>query len=271
MSFKIGASTYSYLYDYSMDDALKRLAKIGFRYIEILSMPPHLWAPDRNGPDRKALKSKLESFGFETVAVGPMYFDLNLASTNPAIRAASVQEVVENLRLAADLGARGVTTIAGRRNALFPAPLDQTWDLCGDSMRQCVKVAADVGVTVFLEPIMYSFISTGADIRRLIEEIGSPWLRGMVDTANSHSTEGVEPALEALGPYLGHVQFSDTVKGQLRHDPVGYGEIDFPAVKTALERVGFSGPCVLELCWIQDPDGGHKVSAERLSEIGFAL
>lgn len=271
MAFRIGASTYSYLYDHTMDYALEQIAGMGFRYLEILSMPPHLWAPDPNGPSRAALRSKIESLGLETIAVGPMYFDLNLASTNPSVRDASVQEVVHNLRLAADLGARGVTTIAGRRNPLFPAPMDLTWELCRDSLDQCARAGGEVGATVFLEPIIYSFINTGAEVRRMIEEIGSPWLRGMMDTANSHSVEGVIPAVEAMGPYLGHVQFSDTVRGQLRHDPVGYGDIDFKAVEAVLEKVGFTGPCVLELCWAQDPDGSLRISSERLQEMGYTL
>ncbi|MBI2322807.1 MAG: sugar phosphate isomerase/epimerase [Chloroflexi bacterium] len=269
MSLALGASTYSYLYDYTLDDSLQRIADLGFRYVELLTMPPHLWAPDPRGRARSALRARMESLGLEAIAVGPMYFDLNLASTNPAVRAASVHEVVHNLRLASDLGARVVTTIAGRRNALFPAPLDLTWDLCRQSLLECLDTAAHVGVAIGLEPIMYSFISTGADARRMIEGIGSSWLRGLIDTANAHATEGVEAAVQAVGPYLAHVQISDTVKGQLRHDPVGDGEIDFWAAIAALRAVGYDGPCILELCHAADPDGGLRVSVQRLGEIGL--
>ncbi|MFN8164487.1 MAG: sugar phosphate isomerase/epimerase family protein, partial [Solirubrobacterales bacterium] len=180
-------------------------------------------------------------------------------------------EVTDNLHLAAELGASRVVTIAGRRNPLFPAPLELTWELGRQSIERCVEIAAGCQVLLCLEPIPYSFLSTGAEVRRMIEAIGSPWLRGLIDTANSHATEGVAAAAAGLGDLLAHVQFSDTFKGEFRHDPVGSCEIDFGAALEAIVGTGYAGPYVLELCCPEDPDGALQLSAERLRPLGFTL
>lgn len=269
MPLRIGASTFSHLYDHPFGDTLRRIAELGFRYVELLTMPPHLRPGELDGSAKVAMRAQLEALGLEVVAIGPMYFDLNLASTNPAVREVSVREVVDNVRLAADLGGARVVTIAGRTNPLFPAPPELTWKLGRDSLGRCLQVAEELGTNLCLEPIPYSYISTGLDARRMIEEIGSPRLRALIDTANSHATEGVAAAVGAVGPLLDHVQLSDTVQGQFRHDPVGDGEIDFAAAAAAVRATGYDRPCVLELCYPTDPNGGLRRSVERLQQVGF--
>jgi deoxyribonuclease-4 len=269
MPLALGASTFSHLYSASLDEALAEITSLGFRWLELLTMPPHIWPGEHDRPAWGALRRKISGYGLEVAAVGPMYFDLNLASTNPAVREVSTREITANIQLAAELGATRVLVIAGRRNPLFPAPLDLTWELGRESLCTCLRAAAEHGVSLCLEPIPYSFISTGAEARRMIDDIGSSWLGGLIDTANSHATEGVESAALALGEKLRHVQLSDTVKGQLRHDELGRGEIDFPAAIAALRATGYDGPFVFELCEPADPAGSLRRSAEALRGMGL--
>jgi deoxyribonuclease-4 len=114
---------------------------------------------------------------------------------------------------------------------------------------------------------MYSFVSTGEDAKKMIDALGSPLLKGLIDTANSHSVEGVEKAAQALSGELAHVQLSDTVRGELRHDALGKGDIDFVGAFEAVRAAGFAGPMTLELCEPDDPEGSLRQSVERLRQL----
>jgi sugar phosphate isomerase/epimerase len=262
VALEVGASQFSYLYSATLTDALESIAAMGFTHVELLTMPPHLHAADEEAwPNVKATIARL---GLRPVAVGPMYFDLNLASTNPAVRLMSVEEVIANVRLAAELGAPNVVVSAGRRNPLFPAPLELAWDLATDSLGRCLKSAEQYGVTLCLEPLPYSFLDTGVAVRTMLDQVASPHLRAVLDTANSHSVEGVVAATQALAGHIAHVQMSDTIQGAFRHDAIGKGEIDFRTALQALAAARFEGPVILELC---EPDDANRALADSLARI----
>jgi hydroxypyruvate isomerase len=85
--------------------------------------------------------------------------------------------------------------------------------------------------------------ATAADTMTLVEAVGSPHLRMNLDLYHAQIDEGnlirlVERAL----PYLGEIQVAD-VPG--RCEP-GTGEIHYPAVAAALDRLGYDGVVGLE-------------------------
>jgi sugar phosphate isomerase/epimerase len=268
MSNAFGASQFSYLYSDSLEDALSKIAGHGLRYVELLTMPPHV---DTSDPASWGQINKLlAGLDLTPTAVGPMHFDMNLASTIPAVRTMTAEQVIANVRFAAEIGAPNVVVCAGRRNVLFPAPLDATWDLAIQGLDTCLQEAAKLDVTLCIEPLPYSFINTGADIVALLDRVDHPNLSGMIDTANCHTVEGVETAAAALAGRISHVQLSDTLANEFRHDAVGKGEIDFVSALDAIKRAGYDGPFVLELCEPDGPDSSLAESMTRLRELGLA-
>lgn len=267
-SYAFGASQFSHLYSGSLQDALTTIADEGFEYVELLTAPPHIDTADPSSWGR--VKTLLTGMGLKPAAVGPMHFDLNLASINPAVRKMTTDVMVENICFAAEIGAPNVVVCAGRRNALFPAPLEATWDFAIEGLNTCLEVAARSGVTLCVEPLPYSFIKTGADIVALLDRVDHPNLSGMIDSANCHTVEGIATAAAALAGRISHVQLSDTITNEFRHDAIGKGEIDFPAAFDAIRKAGYDGPFILELCEPDDPDGSLTASMNRLRELALA-
>jgi hydroxypyruvate isomerase len=82
-----------------------------------------------------------------------------------------------------------------------------------------------------------------ADTLVLVEAVGSPYMRMMLDLYHAQIGEGNLVALaERAGAAIGEVQVAD-VPG--RCEP-GTGEICYPAVARALERIGYTGTVGLE-------------------------
>jgi sugar phosphate isomerase/epimerase len=82
-----------------------------------------------------------------------------------------------------------------------------SWETLVQSMRQAVQIADRNEVTLAFEPEMHNIINSVAKARRLLDEIGSPWLKVVIDPANlipsgdmSRMSEVFEEAFDWLGP-----------------------------------------------------------------------
>ncbi|HYL81433.1 MAG TPA: hypothetical protein VEU07_11510, partial [Candidatus Acidoferrum sp.] len=63
MPLTVGACTYSWLWDRPLQDAVRRIAEMGFRYFELMSTPPHCWPRGWPATERTAFRKLYESLG----------------------------------------------------------------------------------------------------------------------------------------------------------------------------------------------------------------
>ena len=87
------------------------------------------------------------------------------------------------------------------------------------------------------------FLRSTAATLEIVTHVDHPAVRLQYDVYHAQMMEGnLTNTITASFPYIGHVQIAD-VPG--RHEP-GTGEINFPAVFSTLERLGYQGYVGLE-------------------------
>jgi hydroxypyruvate isomerase len=102
-----------------------------------------------------------------------------------------------------------------------------------------------------------------ADTLALVEAVGSPHLRMNLDLYHAQIGEGnLIQLVERALPLVGEIQVAD-VPG--RREP-GTGEINYPAVAAALDRLGYTGVVGLE-AWAS----GNSVQALELFRAAFTI
>ena len=123
--------------------------------------------------------------------------------------------------------------------------------------------AAVEGTCLWLEPLnRYEdhMVNTLADAASLVQEVGLPSVRVMADTFHMSIEEvGLARSLRDIAPVLGHVQLGDSN----RLEP-GAGNLDWPALTTALDEIGYDGWLAME-CGLSGP------SAEVLPRVARLL
>lgn len=265
----LGAATFNYLNRYSLEEALDHLASCGFRYIEMMSTPPHMFPRHLAPAQRRGIRRALEGRQLTLTSMQPTYFDLNLISVNPAIRQESIRQVQENLRLAGELGARLLVLVTGKRHPLLPLPMERAWPLVLEAIRECNQVAKDAGVMIGIENVRNQFMDSGADVARLVLDLNDDNIQGVIDVANANVVESPIQALEAVRDNLALVHLSDNDGRTWTHSPVGQGNIDFSLVAQKLQDIGYNGPCILEVTHDPDPLRAMEESRDRLLEMGW--
>ncbi len=269
---KLGTVQYSYLWDYSLEDALKEIKAFGFRYIELMTTPPHFWPPSFTKEQRKDLRSLMDQLELELVAINPTFLDINMASPNPGIRDESVKQIMEQITLAHDLGAKIIVAMLGKRHPLLAPPVETVWKrFAREGVLRCTEHAERNKVIFGLENGPSLFIDRAELMLFVLNEVKSPWMKIVFDVANASMVESVVPALDLVKDYLVHIHLSDTDTVKWTHSPIGMGGIDFAPVAEKLKEMRFPGVSILETTHAEDPKGGIVSSVEKLAPLGWRM
>ena len=269
---KLGTAQYTYLLDCSIEESLQKIKDLGFKYVELMTVPPHCWPPDLGPQDRKNLRNTMDRLGIELVALNPTFLDLNMASLNPGIREESVRQIVDQITLAHDLGAKLVVIILGKRHPLIAPPIEEVWErYARDGVLRCVEHAEKKGVIFGIEHSPNLFVENTERMLWVLNELKSDSVKIVFDVANASMVESIEAALDRIKDHLVHVHLSDTDGKKWTHSPVGMGAIDFGAVAAKLKEVGFTGVSILETTYPQDPQWGISSSIEKLIPLGWEM
>jgi D-psicose/D-tagatose/L-ribulose 3-epimerase len=245
MSFRIALCN-EVLRDMDFAAQCSHAAALGYDGIELapftLSDAPHLLTPSEIAATRRAATDAgLAIAGLHWLLIRPE--GLSLTSPDPAVRQRTTEVMRRLVGLCAELG--GSYLVHGspaQRRLPDDAPGSaRGWAI--DAFAQAGEAAAASGVTYCVEPLSRhetNFINTVAEAVALVEGIGSPGLRTMLDTSAAGLTEADSPAvlLDRFLPtgLIAHVQVND----RNRRGP-GQGTDRFAPVLRALQRGGYAG------------------------------
>lgn len=266
---KLGICTYPYLYKKTVEEAVASIAKLGFKYAELMTTPPHVWIRGMDKEARKNLRNIFEKNNIELVSLNPTFLDINMVSLNPGLRRESIEQIKETLQFGHDLGAKLAVIMVGKRHPLIPAPYEKTCAAAKEAVLECLEYAEKYKVIFGLENATGNFMASVAEVKKLIEEINHPYLKAVYDVANGHMSEDPAQGLAEIAPYLAHVHISDTTREKWGHLPFGAGTVDFAAVAETLKKIDYKGVTIFELTDCGNPDEEHKSSYREMEKLGW--
>ena len=199
---------------------------------------------------------------------GEAYSDgLCLCSPNADIRAKTVARLIGYLDTARRFNAVLVVGLLQGLRRDEPDPVAANRRII-DGLKTVAAAAREKGVDIVIEPVNHlqvGFNNSVGEVRALIDAIGSPAVRPMVDTIHLNIEERslIEPII-ACGKSLRHVHLCESNGGRF-----GTGHIDFAAVHEALEHIGYSGFASVKVYRQVDAEEAARSSIEHLRRAGF--
>lgn len=183
----------------------------------------------------------------------------NMIHPDPQRRRAGLRRLAVLAAAARDMGASLITLCTGSRSAdnMWMRHPDndtpQAWTDLAACMREALKIADDHDVRLGIEPEVSNTIDTAAKARRLLDEMGSPRLKIVMDASNLFHTgelsrmgEILEEAFDLLGRDIAIAHAKDLSRdGEAGHDAAGTGMLDYPHYIRLLRRYAFDGPLIL--------------------------
>jgi sugar phosphate isomerase/epimerase len=227
-------------------------AAVGYDGLELapftLSNEPHLMiAQERTAIRRAAADAGVAITGLHWLLLTPR--GLSITSPDDAVRARTVEVMRRLVGFCADVGGKVlVHGSPGQRGIPAGETRETAIARARDSFARVADDAQRAGVVYCIEPLATTetpVINTIAEAAAIVDAIGSPALRTMVDCSAAGRMEQ-EPLAAVLDRWLptgriAHIQVNDPN----RRGP-GEGELRFAPILAALKRNGYAGVVAVE-------------------------
>ncbi len=200
-----------------------------------------------------AIRDAVQRTGVAAIAISATY---NMIHPDPAVRTRGHASLERIAAVARDVGAPLLTLCTGTRD-----PIDQwrhhadnetpeAWADLRESMAWALGIADRYGVDLGIEPELANVVDSASKARRLIDELGSPRLKVVLDPANLFEIEPVAlqreivaQAIALLADRIAMAHAKDrTADGGFA--TAGTGVLDYPFYLCTLRDAGFDGDLV---------------------------
>jgi sugar phosphate isomerase/epimerase len=191
---------------------------------------------------RVADEHGLAIFGLHWLLVAPA--GLSIVAEDAALRRRTTDVMVRLTELCALMGGRYLVHGSPKQRSVPAGSTPtQAWDRARECLAAAATAAAANGVTYCLEPLSpreTDLFNTVADAARMVDDVGHPALRTMIDCSAAGQAEG-EPVHQLMERWLptgmvAHVQVNDPN----RRGP-GQGSLDFGPILAVLARMEQAG------------------------------
>jgi sugar phosphate isomerase/epimerase len=272
-------STNAYL-NYTFDEAVSRLAKIGYRAVEVMADVPHAWPSFLLPQQKQALRESLARNGLRISNVNAFmmnaindtrqrYWHPSWIEPDRHYRQIRIDHTKRALTLAKELGAPCITTEPGG-----PVEKGASWQAALKLFVEMIKPVAEhaekEGVLLLVEPEPELLIETAEQFQEFMRHIDSPAVGMNFDIGHAYCVKD-DPAttIPRVAKYIRHFHLEDIAATRVhQHLIPGDGAIDFAPALKAIRDIGYTGWVTIELYpYIADPDEAARLALERVSAI----
>lgn len=233
---KLGIHAYEWCSVWSNETLgiIDTVKEMGFDFIEIPLMRLDLFDPE-------AVRERLDGFEVTTSNV-LLADDVDITSFDPEVRKNGVRYLKECVEKSARAGARmfsGVIYSQYLKNA-SKMPSEQEWEFSARCMKEVAKYAADLGVSLAVEPCTrYEtyLLNTSEQAVRLLDMIDEPNVFIHLDSYHMNVEEkNFHDAVVTAGSRLSNFHMCENDRGI-----VGTGHVDWDGIFRAFSGIGFDG------------------------------
>jgi fructoselysine 3-epimerase len=251
---------------YTLDDTIKRLAKIGYDGIEIGAAAPHAYPPHLSKERRAQVRDLLEENGIRLSSMLPAPSGgpgNNPASPYVEERRATVEHYKELAELTAQWGGQTLIYLPGW--IIFGTSRRQAWAWSREVLTEVADSIAHTGVTLVIEPTSHdtNLCVSADDAIELMQDVNRPNVKLMFDTFHVlYSREVISDYAYKMGDDLKHIHIADSDRL-----PPGSGVGDFESLIDALIDIEFDGYLTMETGFHRrgiEPDEDARTSIEYL-------
>jgi sugar phosphate isomerase/epimerase len=239
------SSFFVWVPSYTLDETIKRIAKLGYDGIEIGAAAPHAYPPHLGADRRAQVRDLLQEHNIALSSMLPA--PSGGPGNNPASpyieeRRATVEHYKELAELTAYWGGKTLIYLPGW--IIYGTSRRQAWEWSREVLTEIADSISHTGVTLVIEPTSHDTnLCVGADDAiELMQDVNRENVKLMFDTFHVNWSHEVNTDyVYKMGADLKHIHISDNDRL-----PPGQGVVDFPAVIDAMIDIKFDGYLTME-------------------------
>lgn len=202
------------------------------------------------------IRGEFEAHG---VAMSAINGTFNMIHPDPEQRRVGLRQLQVVAENCGRLGAKVITLCTGTRDPghMWSAHPDnnapEAWDDLLHTMESALEIAEAAEVNLAFEPEVANVVDSAVKARRLLDTMGSPRLKVVMDGANifhagelPRQHEILAEAADLLGPDIAFAHAKDLLRdGAAGNAAAGTGLLDYHCYLSVLRQAGFDGPLIL--------------------------
>ena len=228
--------------DWPLAKACDFAAACGYGGLEVAPFTLAPLATDVGPSLRQEIRRTIEQAGLECVGLHWLLAKtegFHVTHPDADVRRHTVAYLEDLARLCRDIGGRVMVFGSPQQRSLLPGvTLQQAVDRLDDTFSRLVPTLEATDTVVAIEPLAPAetdVLNTAAEACRLIDGIGSPHVRLLLDVkAMSSEAETIPEIIAASGRHLEHFHANDAnLQGP------GFGDVDFRPIFAALRGIDY--------------------------------
>ena len=243
---------------------IEAISELKFDYLELTMDPPQAhYRMIRE--EKKTILRVLDRHKMRIICHLPSF--VSTADLTPSLREASLNEVLNSLDVAAELGCLKVVLHPSYIGGLSVFLMEKAREYAIESLETIMERADKLGLLLCLEnlfPRTHSLVEP-EDFAGILKKF--PKLKLTLDTGHAHiGDKGGRRALDFIKKFpdrIGHIHASDNLGEADNHLPLGVGTVNFPEIVKALKGIGYDDTITLEI-FARDRDY-LRISREKLA------
>jgi len=267
LSIKLSACTLGYNRQTTVEEAVRRIAKVGYKGVDLYTGAPHAWPQDFSADERRALKKLISDLDLKltgfAVAGGGLGLQYNFSNPRESIRRNTLQYYRDNIKLASDLDCPLMNVLTG--HVLYGTSKEQAMKWTMDALHELVAEAEKTKFVLGLHPQYIAespLMITVDDALQMIKELGSSLVQIIYDTAQQNiSYRNFMDDIRKAGKHLCYVHGADNDGVRWTHEALGKGTVDWEGIVIALKEIGYNG-YICTQSWSELPNDVDSVMRE---------
>jgi sugar phosphate isomerase/epimerase len=261
----------------TLDEAIDAIAGIGYRGVELMADLHHAYPPVMDANRRREVKDRIARDGLVVSNINAFTLFANGDTYHPtwiedeqAKRETRIQHTLACIELAAQFGAKSISLQPGGPMIGTGMSRDTAGERFAEGLARVVPAARQHNVILGIEPEPGLFIETAAEYLEFKNRFfrNEDFVRMNCDTGHLFCV-GEDPAavIRQMPEQIVHVHLEDIGANRVhQHLTPGKGAMDFPAIFTAIEDVGYTGWTTVELYPYETTAAGvAKMAYEHLA------
>lgn len=253
---KKGINVWSFREGMTAADCIRLAKTAGFEGIELALNEEGELGLQTTEKDALRIKSMLQDAELEIsgFATG-LYWSYSMTSESAQTRSKAADVCKKQLELASILGADTILVIPGAVGVDFipgseVVDYERAYERALEAISSLANDAKRAGVHIGIENVWNKFLLSPLELRGFIDAVGSEYVGSYFDVGNVVHSGYPEQWVRILGKRIKKVHFKDYRRqaGGL-HGFVDLlaGDVDYPAVVSALEEIGYDGYVTAEM------------------------
>ncbi|HOR51241.1 MAG TPA: sugar phosphate isomerase/epimerase family protein [Candidatus Hydrogenedentes bacterium] len=173
-------------------------------------------------------------------------WDMPFSDPNPKVIQCALDAMSTQLRVANALQADTILLVPVVVNK--KATTEQAWERSRKHIPELIPLAEEMNIVIALEEVWNGFLlDSASEFARYVDEFNSPWIQAYFDVGNVLKYGDPVEWIRTLGKRIRKIHLKDFRKAGEKWTNLRDGDVDWPAVRKAIDEVGYNGYLTTEL------------------------